>query len=137
MIVKRLEDIAGTEKEVDAGNWTSRRFLLRKDGMGFSMHDTLIRAGTETFIWYAHHLEAVYCVEGEGEVELVESGEVFPIRAGTLYALDGHEKHLLRGRTDMRMVCVFNPPLTGKEVHDTDGVYPLIEETQVESRAAS
>jgi L-ectoine synthase len=137
MIVRRLEDIAGTEKEVDAGNWTSRRFLLRKDGMGFSMHDTLIRAGTETFIWYAHHLEAVYCVEGEGEVELVESGEVFPIRAGTLYALDGHEKHLLRGRTDMRMVCVFNPPLTGKEVHDTDGVYPLIEETQVESRAAS
>jgi L-ectoine synthase len=137
MIVKRLEDIAGTDQEVDAGNWTSRRFLLRRDGMGFSMHDTLIRAGTETFIWYAHHLEAVYCVEGEGEVELVESGEVFPIRAGTLYALDGHEKHLLRGRTDMRMVCVFNPPLTGKEVHDTDGVYPLIEETQVESRAAS
>jgi L-ectoine synthase len=137
MIVKRLEEIAGTDQEVDAGNWTSRRFLLRRDGMGFSMHDTLIRAGTETFIWYANHLEAVYCVEGEGEVELVETGEVFPIRPGTLYALDGHEKHLLRGRTDMRMVCVFNPPLTGKEVHDTDGVYPLVEETQVERRAAS
>jgi L-ectoine synthase len=137
MIVKRLEDIAGTDHEVDAGNWTSRRFLLRRDGMGFSMHDTLIRAGTETFIWYANHLEAVYCVEGEGEVELVETGEVFPIRRGTLYALDGHEKHLLRGRTDMRMVCVFNPPLTGKEVHDTDGVYPLIEETPAAARAAS
>ena len=137
MIVKRLEDITGTDQEVDAGNWTSRRFLLRRDGMGFSMHDTVIRAGTETFIWYANHLEAVYCVEGEGEVELVATGEVFPIRPGTLYALDRHETHLLRGHTDMRMVCVFNPPLTGKEVHDTDGVYPLVEEAQLESRAAS
>lgn len=137
MIVKRLEDIAGTDQEVDAGNWTSRRFLLRRDGMGFSMHDTVIRAGTETFIWYANHLEAVYCLDGEGEVELVETGEVFPIRPGTLYALDGHEKHLLRGHTEMRMICVFNPPLTGKEVHDTDGVYPLVEETPVEARAAS
>jgi L-ectoine synthase len=137
MIVKRLEDIAGTDQEVDAGNWTSRRFLLRRDGMGFSMHDTVIRAGTETFIWYANHLEAVYCVQGEGEIELLETKEVFPIRPGTLYALDGHEKHLLRGHTEMRMVCVFNPPLTGKEVHDTDGVYPLIEEPPIEARAAS
>jgi len=137
MIVRRLEDIAGTEQEVDAGNWTSRRFLLRRDGMGFSMHDTVIRAGTETFIWYANHLEAVYCVAGEGEIELVDTGTVFPIRPGTLYALDGHEKHLLRGRTEMRMVCVFNPPLTGQEVHDADGVYPLVEETPVEAQAAS
>lgn len=137
MIVKRLEEVVGTEQEVDAGNWKSRRFLLRKDGMGFSMHDTVVRAGTETFIWYAHHLEAVYCVEGEGEVELVDSGEVFPIHPGTLYALDGHEKHLLRGHTEMRLVCVFNPPLTGKEVHDADGVYPLIEEAPAGASAAS
>jgi L-ectoine synthase len=26
------------------------------------------------------------------------------------------------------MVCVFNPALTGREVHDEDGVYPLITE---------
>jgi L-ectoine synthase len=43
-----------------------------------------------------------------------------------MYALNGHEKHYLRARTQMRMVCVFNPPLTGKEVHDDDGVYPLV-----------
>jgi L-ectoine synthase len=40
----------------------SRRFLLRKDGMGFSMHETILRAGTETHMWYANHLEAVYCI---------------------------------------------------------------------------
>ena len=118
MIVRKLEELLGTDREVDAANWTSRRFLLKSDGMGFSMHDTVIRAGTETFIWYAHHLEAVYCIEGEGEV--------YPIEAGTIYALDGHEKHYLRAHTQMRMVCVFNPPLTGKEVHDEKGVYPLV-----------
>jgi len=128
MIVRKLSETLGTDREVDIETWTSRRFLLKSDGMGFSMHDTIIKAGTETFIWYANHLEAVYCIEGSGEVELVDSGVVHPIEAGTLYALDGNEKHYLRARTQMRMVCVFNPPLTGKEVHDENGIYPLVED---------
>lgn len=131
MIVKRLEEIRGTDAEVPAenGNWVSRRFLLRRDGMGFSFHDTIIKAGTETYIHYANHLEAVYCVAGDGEIEDLETGEVHKIADGTMYALNGHERHLLRGGTkDMRMVCVFNPPLTGREVHDENGVYPLIED---------
>lgn len=129
MIVRRLSDIIGTENDVDTDNWRSRRLLLKKDGLGFSVHDTIIRAGTETMIWYKHHLEAVYCIEGDGEIEVAETGEVFPIEAGTIYALNGHEKHYLRGgKQDMRMVCVFNPPVTGREIHDQDGAYQLINE---------
>ena len=126
MIVKTLEDIIDTEDDIQAetGTWASRRMLLKKDGMGFSFHDTTIFAGTQTLIWYKHHLEAVYCVAGEGELEVIETGEIFNIKDGTMYALNGHEKHYLRAFSDMRMVCVFNPPLTGKEVHDKDGVYP-------------
>ena len=127
MIVKHLDHIVNTEDDIDTSTWNSRRLLLKKDEMGFSMHDTLIKAGTETLIWYRNHVEAVYCVEGEGEIEVVD-GEMYPIRPGTLYALDGHEKHLLRAKSQMRMVCVFNPPLTGREVHDPEGVYPLIED---------
>ncbi|MFA5504880.1 MAG: ectoine synthase [Vulcanimicrobiota bacterium] len=128
MIVKTLEQINGSEHDIDGGNWRSRRLLLAKDKMGFSMHDTVIKAGTQTTIWYKNHVEAVYCIEGTGEIETLPDGTVYPISPGTLYALDGHEKHYLRGHTDMRMVCVFNPPLTGKEVHDADGVYPLEKE---------
>ena len=128
MIVRTLDAIVNTDDDIDTDNWRSRRLLLKKDGMGFSLHDTIIKAGTETTIWYKNHLEAVYCIEGQGEIELVETGEVFPIRPGTMYALDGHEKHYLRAEKDMRMVCVFNPPVTGKEVHGEDGSYPLIEE---------
>ncbi|MDQ8738608.1 ectoine synthase [Paenibacillus sp. LHD-38] len=131
MIVKHLFDVIRTKDDIDTLTWNSRRLLLKKDGMGFSMHDTLIKAGTETLIWYRNHVEAVYCIEGEGEIEVI-GGKVYPIEAGTLYALDGNEKHLLRAKSQMRMVCVFNPPLTGNETHDADGVYPLVEtqETQ-------
>lgn len=127
MIVKNLEDITGTENDVVAENWRSRRILLKKDGMGFSFHDTIIRAGTETMIWYKNHLEAVYCIEGQGEIEVIADGSVYPIKPGTLYALNGHEKHYLRAQTDLRLVCVFNPPCTGRETHDEDGSYPLLE----------
>jgi L-ectoine synthase len=103
--------------------------VVAKDGMGFSLHDTIIHAGTETTMWYRHHLEAVYCIEGEGEVEVLPDGDVHPIRPGTLYALDGHERHVLRAHSRLRMVCVFNPPCTGREVHGPDGAYPLLPST--------
>ncbi len=126
MIVKNLQEVIGTEQDVDTETWRSIRLLLKQDRMGFSMHHTIIKANTETYIWYANHLEAVYCIKGEGEIEVVESGDIFTITAGTLYALDGHEKHYLRANSEMHMVCVFNPPLTGREIHGPDGSYPIL-----------
>ena len=127
MIVRHLEEAERTERRVTAANWESTRLLLKADGMGFSLHVTTIRAGTATPMCYRHHLEAVFCVEGEGQVE-TEDGTVHPLRPGTLYALDRHDRHVLRATTRMRMVCVFNPPLLGKEVHDPDGAYPTTAE---------
>lgn len=127
MIVKHLNDVIDSKDDIDTNTWNARRLLLERDGMGFSLHDTIIKAETETLIWYRHHVEAVYCIEGEGEIEVI-GGQTYPIRPGTLYALDGHEKHLLRANSQLRMVCVFNPPLTGSEVHDEEGVYPLIQQ---------
>ena len=45
-----------------------------------------------------------------------------------MYALNEHDQHWLRAKTDLRVVCVFTPPLTGREVHDENGVYPLLTE---------
>ncbi len=128
MIVRTLEEVIGTENEVKADNWVSRRLLLKDDNMGFSYHDTIIYAGTETHIWYKNHLEAVYCVAGEGEIETISDGKVYPIKDGTMYALDKNDEHYLRATKNMRMICVFNPPLTGGETHDEEGVYPLVED---------
>jgi L-ectoine synthase len=130
MIVKHLEQLLGTAAEVDTEGWTSRRFILKQDGMGYSVHDTLIKEGAVLEMEYRNHLETVYCVEGAGEITDLASGETHQIRAGTLYALNRHDRHILRANKGcaMRMVCIFNPPLTGLEVHDDDGAYPLVED---------
>jgi L-ectoine synthase len=128
MIVRTVADVTDTDRETRTSNWVSRRLLLKRDGMPFSVHETTIFKGTETEMCYKNHVEAVFCVEGWGEVEAVATGEVFPIAPGTMYALDDHDHHILRARTSMRMVCVFNPPVTGNETHDEHGAYPLVED---------
>ncbi|WP_458735120.1 ectoine synthase [Zobellella taiwanensis] len=128
MIVRTLADCEKTERRVESetGTWDSTRMLLKDDKMGFSFHITTIYANTETHIHYQNHLEAVYCISGDGEIQTLDDNKVYQIRPGTLYVLDQHDEHLLRGGSeDMKLACVFNPPLTGKEVHDADGVYPL------------
>lgn len=120
----RLEDVIGTDRDVHGETWNSRRLLLAADGMGYSVHDTIIHEGTTTEMWYKHHLEAVYCIEGKGTVETVADGKTHLIEAGTIYALDKHDHHILRAETRMRMVCVFNPPVAGNETHGPDGAYP-------------
>jgi len=129
MKIVRLKDIIGTDRDVEGPGWKSRRLLLKKDGMGFSFHETIIPAGTEHTFWYKNHLEAVYCVGGNGSIEDLATGEVHEISDGTLYALDKHDKHILRGGSeDMRLVCAFFPPVTGRETHDADGSYELVED---------
>ena len=126
MIVRTLQDCENSERRVATETWESTRMLLKDDNMGFSFHITTIYANKETHIHYKNHLESVYCMSGNGEIETLSDGKVYQIRPGTLYILDKHDEHMLRGGTeDMKMACVFNPPLSGKEVHDKDGVSPV------------
>ena len=126
MIVRTLKEAESGDRRVVTKTWESTRMLLKEDNMGFSFHITTIYANTETHIWYQNHLESVYCMSGNGEIETLKDGKIYPIEAGTLYILDKHDEHLLRGGSeDMKMACVFNPPLNGQEVHDENGVYPL------------
>ena len=128
MKVIHIEDLDGTERDVDQENWRSRRFVLAGDKVGFSFHDTLLRAGTESEFWYANHVECVYVYEGTGTLINRDTGEEHDLRPGTVYLLDNHDRHTVRAKTDIRTACVFNPPVTGREVHDERGVYPLIAE---------
>jgi len=129
MKIVDLKDIIGSDRDIEGPGWKSRRLLLKKDGMGFSFHETIIPAGAVLNLWYKHHLEAVYCVAGNGSIEDKATGEVHQISDGVLYALDKHDQHTLRGGTeDMRLVCAFNPPVTGAETHDADGAYNLVDD---------
>ena len=117
MIIRQLDAV----KTVDWGNGLSRRFLLAADGMGYTVTDTVVRAGTKSRLEYRNHLEACYCIEGSGEV-IAMDGTSHPIVPGTLYALDRHDAHFLVAspHEDLRLVCVFTPALHGDEVHRLD-----------------
>jgi L-ectoine synthase len=117
MIIRELADV----RTVDWGNGLSRRFLVESDGMGYTLTDTTVRAGTKSRLEYRNHLEACYCVEGSGEVVDMD-GNSHPISPGVLYALDKHDAHFLIAspHEDLRLVCVFSPALRGDEVHSLD-----------------
>jgi L-ectoine synthase len=125
MIVRNLKEAEQGNRRIVSEGWESTRLLLKNDNMGFSFHITTIYEGANLNLHYQNHLESVYCISGEGEVETVEDGKVYPIEPGTIYILDKNDKHILRARKEMKMACVFNPPLHGKEVHNAEGAYEL------------
>ncbi len=125
MIVRTLEKCEQTDRRVVTKNWESTRLLLKGDKMGYSVHVTTIYEGAELEMEYRNHLEAVYLTEGEGEIVDLKSGKTYSLAPGTIYALDQHDRHILRAIKQLRMVCVFNPPVIGNEVHDETGAYPL------------
>lgn len=124
MIVRTLEEVIGSPSHIHGDGWQSRRLLLRADAAGFSVHDTVLAEGTAQESEYKNHIEANYCVSGEGEVTDLTTGITYPVRPGTIYVLENHERHVLRAtKGDLRLVCVFNPALVGNEVHQADGSY--------------
>ena len=127
MIIRNLKEIRASDRNVKADSWTSARMLLADDGMGFSFHMTTLRAGSEIKMHYKNHLESVMVLKGTGTLEDLETGEVHQLKPGVLYALNAHDRHVVRPETDILTACVFNPPVSGNEVHDESGAYPATE----------
>ena len=129
MIVRTVDDLKthGSFRE-KPGVWSSARYLLRRDGMGFTLTHTTIAAGSSQTMQYKNHVEANLIIEGEGDLTDLDAGTVHRLRPGTMYALDRHDRHRIDASTDMRIVCVFSPALVGPETHDADGSYPILED---------
>ena len=128
MIVKTREDIEGGKGDTTLGDGGARtlRYLLRDDGVGFTVSDIRVKAGGDVILHYKNHIEANLVLEGEGTLEDMATGEVYNLEPGVIYVLDKHDRHHVTTRTAMRLICVFTPPLVGGEVHDEDGSYPLL-----------
>lgn len=126
MIVRTLDECTDTDRDIKTPGWRSRRLVLANENPGFSFHETILYAGTENRFWYANHIEAVFVIEGKGELVNEDTGETHVLAPGTMYLLNNHDHHIVRPETDIRTMCVFNPPVTGREVHDETGAYPLV-----------
>lgn len=116
MLIRTLDEVLRTPRDVDWTNGTSRRLLVADDGRGYTVTDTYVRPGTTTSLRYDNHLESCYCIEGSGRVEVGDA--VHDLTPGTLYAPDKGEEHRLTTTDGMRLICVFSPALTGDENHE-------------------
>ncbi len=137
MIVRNLNAIRKTDQNVRSDGWASARMLLKDDGMGFSFHITTLFAGSELKMHYQNHLESVFILKGTGTIEDLGTGKMHKLEPGVMYALNDHDRHIVRPETDILTACVFNPPVTGKEVHDASGAYPADVESAREPAPAA
>lgn len=120
------DDLAGMGRvmEFTPGGFFSHRFLLEKDGMGYTVTRTVIPADGPQRWHYPNHLEACYCVAGEGELVDTTTGERHAIRPDTLYALDNHDEHTFEAiGGPVTLICVFSPALRGDEAHKNGHTY--------------
>ena len=65
------------------------------------------------------------CISCCGYFEDLTTGEKSDIFAGVTYLVDNYQPHLFTALTDVVLISVFNPPLTGMETHDEDGSYDI------------
>lgn len=121
MIVRSLESLLGTKAEKHGAKWHSIRLMHADDGMGVTLADGILEAGFDMVLWQKNHLETCYCIEGEGTIEELANGTLHPIKPGTVYAMNDHDRHRIRITKRTRVICTFVPALTGEETHDADG----------------
>lgn len=125
MKTKSIKDCIKTDRDVRGVGFRSIRPLLERDGLGFSIHKTIINEGGPYHWHYKHHLEACFCVDGYGELENLSTGEIYHIEPDTLYILDQNDDHTFTALTNVILISVFNPPITGNEIHKKDGSYRI------------
>lgn len=123
MKVISIKDLPESRKvEFHAG--VSNRILLEEDDMGYTMTKTVIQPSAgKVFQHYKNHLETCYCVRGKATLTNSITGEEFEIGPDVTYVLDKNDPHYFEAHEETVLICTFNPPLTGKEIHQEDGSY--------------
>lgn len=118
MFVTQVEDVVGTERDASGEGWKSRRMILARDGLKYSVHETILEPGLTLTFNYKAHRETVYCVRGEGSIQNKTTGEMWELRPGSIYSVGIGDDHIVRTHTEMKLVCIFDPPLEGQEHAD-------------------
>lgn len=119
-IIRTIDDIIGTKRDVAWGNGFSRRMLVKSDGLGFALCQTLGNANTDSALQYRNHFESCYYVSGSGEY--VWASGRHPIETGdalaTVFIMDKNDAHRMVIRDESICLSVFTPPIKGHETHN-------------------
>ena len=117
------KQLIGTSRDVKFKQGTSLRYLLNSDNMGFSLFKTIIPKGEIGNWHYKNHLEACYCIKGKGVLTNLSNGQSFKVNPFDCYVLDKNDNHTFEAIEDIILISVFNPPLSGREIHSKDNSY--------------
>lgn len=115
MLIRHLDQISDTERDVHGPGWRSRRLVVAEDGLEYSFHVTVLDEGARLEFEYEDHRETVFCIEGVGGIEDISAGRTERITPGSVYSAGIGEPHVITAETPMTLVCVFDPPLAGTE----------------------
>ena len=118
MLIRHLDQISNTERDVHGPGWRSRRLVVADDGLTYSFHLTTLEDRARLRFEYQKHRETVFCIEGEGMIEDLSTGRTEKLTPGSIYSAGIGEPHIVTADTVMQLVCLFDPPLAGTEEAD-------------------
>jgi quercetin dioxygenase-like cupin family protein len=126
MFVKRASEMRSAGRELVVANGCARtiRMLTQVDDLGFGFSDVHFAPGADTVLWYKHHWEANFVLDGTGEVTELTSKTSCKLEPALAYNVGPRDRHRLRAITDLRLVSIFCPAPRGDEQHDAEGTLP-------------
>ncbi|MBA3350885.1 MAG: ectoine synthase [Blastocatellia bacterium] len=126
-VIRTAELVSERVISCPKGGFVSHRLVLESDQTGYSISKTVIPPTGRQFWHYKNHIESCYCVSGKALLTNSLTNEFWAIGPDTTYVLDNHDPHYFDAIEETVLICVFNPPLAGREVHREDGSYDLPE----------
>lgn len=119
VVVRSLDDVIGSERDVFWGNGYSRRLLVRRDGFGFALCVTQGNPDTDSPLQYRNHFESCYYVSGSGEY--VWDGGRHPIDTNggisTVFVMNENDAHRMVVKEEATCLSIFSPAIEGHESH--------------------
>lgn len=102
------------------GAGSSKRLLVKRDGLGFAFCVTNGHADNDSPLEYRNHLESCYYIEGTGEYVWQDGSR--PIltedEEATVFVMNLHDAHRMVIRDESVCLSIFTPAIEGTQAHD-------------------
>jgi L-ectoine synthase len=117
-------DLIGSDQHVRHPNYETIRLLLDRDGFGLTLTDITLNPGILDTYGYDDRLELAYCIEGRATLVDLATDTQHVVEPGTIWAAPPGSRFTFLAHQPTRLICVFNPALTGVETGIIDQGQP-------------
>lgn len=119
LLMKSLDEVTDSDRNVPFEDGFSRRFLAAPDGYNISVHNTFCSRSFSKHLQYLNNKELVYVIKGQGEY-VWENGQCrhdfdSEKHHGTMFLVGNNAHKMTIGARDTIAICLFYPPLMGNE----------------------